>query len=283
MKFWARNGWAGLAALLLGQSCWAVPITINTALPVSEGEVIVRQQIHYVHMNDDVLGVSRDVTLWKSITAAGYGVNEKLAIFGVIPLVNRDLNVGTLRKDDSGLADIKVFGRYQIYKKDGPGSTTRIAPFLGVNLPTGKTGQFSDGSVDVFGGLIFTKASRNGNFDGQIKYTQNGKHGGFRRGNSFNLDGSYQFRIKHAHEKVNAHGDLFTVLEGGLEYREKDQVGSNAVTDSGGTTAYIAPGLQYAAKRWIGEAAVKIPVVKELNGTALQPGVTVIASVRVNF
>ena len=269
--------------LLVANTAYAAPITFNTALPVSDEEVIVRQQIHYVHTSDDLGGLSRDVKTWKFITASGYGVTNKFAVFGVLPIISKDVQIGPVSSKASGLADIKIFGRYQIYQKDGPGTTTRIAPFFGVNLPTGKTGETSDGSTDFFGGLILTRASTDWNVDAQMKYTANGSHNGFARGNETALDASLQYRINGRNDNVNTPGYLFTVIETSLVYTERNELGGIADINSGGTTVFIAPGLQYAAKRWIGETAIKIPVVKDLNGTALQSGITVITSVRVNF
>jgi len=269
--------------IVLASTAIAAPITFNTALPVSDEEVIVRQQIHYIHASDDLGGLSRDVKTWKSITAAGYGITDKFVVFGIVPIISKDVNIGGVSNETSGLADIKIFGRYQIYQNDGPGTTTRIAPFFGVNLPTGKTGKTSDGSTDFFGGLILTRASTNWNVDAQIKYTANGRHGGFARGNETALDASLQYRINGRNDNVNTSGYLFTVLETSFVYTDENEIGSITDINSGGTTAFIAPGLQYATKRWIGEAAVKIPVLKDLNGTALQSGITVITSVRINF
>lgn len=275
-------GAAGLN-ILFASTAFAAPITFNTALPVSDEEAIVRQQIHYVHASDDLAGLSRDVKTWKSITASGYGVTNKFAVFGVLPIISKDVQIGPVSSEASGLADIKIFGRYQIYQNDGPGTTTRIAPFFGVNLPTGKTGETSDGSTDFFGGLILTRASTDWNIDAQMKYTANGSHNGFTRGNETALDASLQYHINGRNDNVNTSGYLFTVLETSLVYAEENELIGIIDINSGGTTVFIAPGLQYAAKRWIGEAAVKIPVLKDLNGTALQSGITVITSVRVNF
>jgi len=272
-----------LFAVLMGNIAVAAPITFNTALPVSDEEIIIRQQIIYSGASDNILGVSRDLDIWKSVTALGYGINENLAIFTVVPIINRNMKTGNLSTNASGLADIKTFVRYQIYQNDGPGKTTRMAGFGGVNIPTGKTGETSDGSTDFFGGIILTRASTNWNFDGQIKYTANGQKNAFKRGNESAFDASLQYRINNYNGNVNTTGYLYTVLEASLVYADRNEVANLADVNSGGTTAFLTPGLQYATKRWIAETAIKIPVVKQLNGTALQPGVTVIASMRFNF
>ena len=43
------------------------------------------------------------------------------------------------------------------------------------------------------------------------------------------------------------------------------------------------PVLQYVTKRWIVEAAVQVPIVQDLNGTALENDYVVRVSFRVNF
>ena len=52
---------------------------------------------------------------------------------------------------------------------------------------------------------------------------------------------------------------------------------------SGGTTLFLVPGLQYVTRRWIVEAAVQLPVVQDLNGTALENDYIVRAGFRFNF
>jgi len=267
----------------LSNIAFAAPITFNSALPVSDEELIVRQQVIYSGASDDILGVSRDVDVWRSVTAMGYGITEKLAGFSVVPIISRDVKIGNVSTNASGLADISAFVRYQMYQKDGPGRTTRIASFAGINIPTGRTGQTSDGSTDFFGGLILTRASTNWNLDGQIQYTANGQKNSFARGNETAIDASLQYRLNNHNGNVNTNGYLFTVVEASLVYSDRNEVAGIADLNSGGTTAFITPGLQYATRRWIAETAVRIPVVKDLNGTALQPGVTVIASMRFNF
>jgi len=276
----------GISVLLgsaIGSGALAAPITFNTALPVSEDEIILRQQIIYSEAGGDLNGISRDIATWSSVTAIGFGVDEKLALFGVVPIIRRDVEIGNTETRMSGLADTKIFARYQIYRKDGQGTTTRIVPFLGVNLPTGKTGITSDGSTDIFGGLIFTQASTDWNFDGQVRYVANGQKNGFARGDEKSLDASIQYRLNSSNETADVGGYIFAVLEASIAHSSQNKIAGNSDPNSGGTVAYISPGLQYATKRWIGEAAVRIPVVRDLNGSALRPGIAVIASARFNF
>jgi len=271
------------ATITLGPLAEAAPITFNTALPLSEDEGVVRQQIIYSHTSDYRLGVRREVDTFKSVSVAGYGVTSKLAVFGVVPIVKRDIETGPVSNSVSGLGDATLFARYQIYQKDGPGRTMRLAPFAGVVLPTGETGRTGDGSTDVFGGLVLTAASTDWNFDTQIKYVANGKANGLQRGNTISLDGSLQYRLHPGKIDAQTSGFLFTVIEASLSHAENDQRAGIDDANSGGDLLILSPGLQYATRRWIAEAAIRVPVLTNLNGTALAPDYSVLASLRVNF
>ena len=66
---------------------------------------------------------------------------DHLALFGALPLVDKDLDLAAggerIGRRASGLGDLSLFGRYTLYQDDQPGRTFRLAPFLGVKAPTG--------------------------------------------------------------------------------------------------------------------------------------------------
>ena len=63
----------------------AAPITFNTALPVAEEEFIFRQQIRLLRSDSDPSAADREMRAVASISVLGYGINSKLAVFGVLP------------------------------------------------------------------------------------------------------------------------------------------------------------------------------------------------------
>ncbi|PHS28150.1 MAG: hypothetical protein COA84_02570 [Robiginitomaculum sp.] len=264
-------------------TAFAAPITFNTALPVSKGEVLLRQQFIVTNLSDRLNGMKRDVTVRAGVSVLGYGVTPKLALFGVAPLVNIDREIGPMNSNFTGLGDATIFARYEIYRNDRPGKTIRIAPFVGATLPTGRTGKTGDGSVDGFAGLIFTAASTNWNFDSQIKYVANTRANGFARGDTVSADASLQYRLLPNTLTASTKGFLYGVLEANFTQLQRDWLGSNINPNSGGTQVFLSPGLQYATRRWIAETALKIPVVNELHGTALEPDYSLVTSLRFNF
>jgi hypothetical protein len=66
-------------------------------------------------------------------------------------------------------------------------------------------------------------------------------------------------------------------------YRDNNQVGGINDPNSGGTTLFLTPGLQYVTRRWIVEGGVQLPVVQNLNGLALENDYVARAGFRFNF
>ena len=73
------------------------------------------------------------------------------------------------------------------------------------------------------------------------------------------------------------------MLEANLVSAAKNRMSGNSDPNSGGTTLFISPGLQYVTRQWIVEAGVQIPVRQRLNGTALKNDYAFTAGFRVNF
>ncbi len=76
---------------------------------------------------------------------------------------------------------------------------------------------------------------------------------------------------------------LYGVLEANFIHQDKNRSAGVEDPNSGGTRLFLVPGLQYVTKRWIVEAAVQLPVVQDLNGTALENDYIVRAGFRFNF
>ncbi|MEN8260985.1 MAG: transporter, partial [Pseudomonadota bacterium] len=229
----------------------------------------------------------------------GYGVTGKLAVFGVLPYVNKDLDLSAAgrrkNRHADGLGDISLFGRYTAYQWDAPGRTLRIAPFAGLKAPTGDDDkrdalgtlppsvQSGSGSWDAFGGVVATYQTLDYQIDSQLAYRGNGEANDFQAGDEARLDASLQYRLWPRTLAAGVPGFLYGVVEANLVYRDKNRVHGHDNPDSGGTTLFLSPGLQYVTKRWIVEAVVQVPVVQDLNGSALENDYIVRAGFRFNF
>lgn len=147
---WAMGASAAFFLFIGIGAVWSAPITFNTALPVAEGEFIVREQFVIARSGNDPSGAARNHAVFATVSVLGYGVTSDLALFGVLPYVDKslELTVNGVKqtRDTSGIGDLTLFGRYTVFKDDIPGRTFRIAPFAGVELPSGEE-DASDGPL----------------------------------------------------------------------------------------------------------------------------------------
>lgn len=261
----------------------AAPIGTNTALPLSSDEIIVREQFVATHSSDSVGDVSRHIDRFEARTVLGYGLSSKLAFFGVLPLVHVDRTIGGAGTSEFGLGDASFFGRYEIYRADDAGKTRRIAPYAGIRVPSGRDGITGDGSVDLFGGIIATVATTQWVLDSQLRYDLNREADGFERGDTVSFETSFQYRLSPSKISRDTTGFVFGVLELSANYAERNRVSDVIDANSGGFQLSVTPGIQYATRRWIADLGVKVPIVNNLNGTALAPDYSILTSFRVNF
>ncbi len=279
-------------SLLYGYKAQAAPVTFNTALPVSQDEIIIRQQFVYSRASN----TGREREDLTSISVMAYGLSPDLTLFGVLPLTSRELDIsGGADRDTDGLGDIRLFSRYTVYQDDFKGGTFRIAPFAGLELPTGENRerdaqgffppglQRGSGSWDIFGGVVATYATTDFNVDGQLSYQDNRKADSIESGDIMRVDASLQYRLYPEKVVIETPGFLYGVLEANLIHQDKTRNSGVSDPNSGGTKLFIVPGLQYAAERWIAEAAVQIPVTQNLNGTNLEQDYVIRAGFRINF
>ncbi len=262
---------------------WAAPIATNTALPISNDEIIVRVQLVATHASDSLGGLNRHVDRFEARSVLGYGLTSKLAIFGMLPVVYIEQVFGDARSSDSGLGDAALFARYEVFRLDKPGRTFRIATFAGLRFPTGIEGKTGDGSLDVFGGVIATLASTQWVLDSQLRHDFNRESSAFERGDATRFDTSFQYCLSPAKVARDTRAFVFGVLELSAHYSERNRVGGVTDPNSGGFLLYLTPGLQYSTRRWIVDLGVKIPVVSDRNGTALEPDYSILTSIRINF
>ena len=297
--------WTCAVALLISLAAYADasmagPITFNSALPVSDGMSILRSQVKLTRKSGDATPAGRVLNVTAAPVVLAYGASPKLALFGVLPYVDKRLDVTMggvrIRRDAQGIGDALFFGRYTVIQVDRPGDTLRIAPFAGLKTPTGSHSQHDafglvprilqpgSGSWDPFMGVALTRQTLDWEFDAAAKYRFNTGAAGFTFGDEARVDASFQYRVfPRTLESGGVPAFVYAVLESNLIWNGKNR--SLGVTDpnSGGLTWNLAPGLQYVTDRFVLETAVQIPAVQNLNGTALESDWVWTAGFRWNF
>ncbi len=302
MKRWINTalGLSLLYCLGFAATAVAAPQTFNTALPVAEGEFVLREQFLYREATDDPSVADRELNVTDVISVLGYGVNSDLAVFGVLPYLDKELDVTTLgnqrvTRDSNGIGDARLFGRYTIHQDNAPGRNFRIAPFLGIELPTGDDDdrdslgklpiplQSGSGSWDPFGGIVITYQTLDYEIDTQASYKLNTESNNFEFGDEATLDASLQYRLWPHDLGGGVPGFLYGVIEANLAYQGRNEINGSKDPNSGGTSFFLSPGLQYVTRRWILESIVQVPIVQELNGSALEDDFIVRTGFRIAF
>lgn len=290
----------GLTALCLSAAtAWSAPITFNTALPVREGGYVLREQFVFMKNADDPTPAGRDMEVTGLVSVLGYGVTRDFALFGMLPYLDKQLDMQMggqdITRSRQGFGDLTLLGRYTAYEYNAPGRTFRIAPFLGVKAPSGEDGardgsgrlpppvQPGSGSWDALGGAVLTYQTLDFQIDSQLSYKANREANGFQAGDVSEIDASLQYRLWPRSLGAGVPAFLYGVLEANLVHSAKDRIGGIADPNSGGTTLFVTPGLQYVTRKWIVEAGVQIPVSQHVNGTALKNDYVFTTGVRINF
>ncbi|MBI2970417.1 MAG: transporter, partial [Gammaproteobacteria bacterium] len=275
-----------LAVALAGGSfgVTAAPVTFNTALPVAKGEWIWREMAVFRERDDGTALPGAKIDVLALANVLGYGINSRFVLFGVLPyFATKELEVSTaagrISRDTSGIGDLSLFGRYEVYRRDRPGRTFRVAPFAGVIAPTGDDDdrdrfgelprplQAGTGAWGGLGGAVASYQTLRYQFDAQIAYAARGTDRGFQAGDELRFDVSYQHRLWPRTLGAGVPGFLYGVLESNVVYAGRD--GRN-VDNSGGTQWFLTPGLQYVTRRWVVEAAVQLPVLRDMHGDAIR-------------
>ena len=287
----------GLIALINTVS--AAPITFNNALPVAEDEFIWRELFFYRRATGDPGPMDRKLDVTGLISVLGYGITSDLAVFGVLPYLDKelDLTMGGQRisRDTSGIGDFSLFGRYTIYRHNAPGYNFNIAPFLGIEMPTGDDNdrdrfgtlpaplQAGSGSWDPFGGVVMSYQTLDYQVDAQASYKINTEDNNFEFGDEFAFDASVQYRLWPRKLGAGVPGFLYGVLEMSLLHQKKNEINDSNHPDSGGKSFFLSPGVQYVTRRWVVEAIVQVPVAQDLNSAALEDDFIVHVGFRIAF
>lgn len=274
-------------------------ITTNTALPVAKGERIFRIQAKVLRSTGDSSPMNRELTVLMFPAVLVYGVTSKLAAFGILPILDKQLDIngstGRIERAVSGLADARVFVRYTIIQRDTHGATFRVAPFAGTKVPTGSknisddTGllprslQLGSGSWDPFIGAVLTRQTFSWQIDFSFAYQFNSAADQFRFGDEMRLDVASKIRLLPRFLGDGLPNYLYANLESNLILRGRNQIGGIDDINSGGTIWYLDPGLQFVTRRIIIETAIQLPIVQDLNGVALENDFIFILSARLAF
>lgn len=276
----------------------AGPVTFLTALPVAQSQAVVRGQYLLIRATGDPTPADRRLTVQAVPLAVAVGVTPRLALFGIVPILNKSLAVNTplgrVTRATAGVGDVVAFARYTVYAVNRADYTLRIAPFGGFKLPTGdhdradaigrlaRPLQLGSGSWDGVGGVAFTWQTKQWEFDADAGFRKTTAADGFQFGGEFFSDQSLQYRLWPQRLGGGVPAFLFAVIESNLTTQGRSAAGTASDPNSGGTRWDLDLGLQYVTANYILEGIVQIPAVDRPNGTGLRSDFRFTAGLRWN-
>ncbi len=131
--------------------------------------------------------------------------------------------------------------------------------------------------------MVITDQSLDREWGADASYKFNRQADGFEFGDEAHLNVSYHARIGTAGPAGGIPHFIYAGLEGNFLWQDKNRSNGANDPDSGGTTVYLAPVLQYVTMRTVTGAALQIPVMQDLNGDALERDFIATLSLRINF
>ncbi len=161
-----------------------------------------------------------------------------------------------------------------VFKYDTPDHNFRIDPFTGVGLPNGE-----DDETDGFDRFSASVQAESGSADPLNFLVEVYQALGFEIGAEVNnsefgvlghSDASLQYRLWPHSLQIGVPGFLYGVLGANLIRENRFLINGINDPDSGSTTLFFVPELEYVTKWWIVKGGVQIPVSQNLNETSLE-------------
>lgn len=256
-------------------------------------------QFIFKRFQDDKSPLQQDLSVNALVSVLAYGIHSKLAVFAAVPYVQKNINLSMnnsrISRSSQGIADSKFFARYTFLQKDKSSQTLRLAGFAGVKAPTGENRQSDrfgtlptllqsgSGSWGNFIGLVLTHQKLDYQIDFQLSYNNTGVANQFEMGNQWNADASFQYRMFPKSLSNGTNHFIYAVLEANYSNQDNNRIIGVEDVNSGGSSLFISPGIQYVTRKYILEAAVQLPVIQNLNGVALETDYSLTTGFRINF
>lgn len=274
----------GLLALAVASASWAQGINTNVALPVAQGEGIWRSQLRFGQASDDPSPTDREVETWVAPQTLALGITPRLTAFATLPVLAHqriESHTGSTSSDPA-VGDLTLLGRYMLWWDDyAPLSTRRAALLAGVKFPTGAD-RFGTETFDPILGGVATWAFDRNEIDLDALYSVSTERNGFRQGDRLRYDLAYRYRIwpRRFGKRLL---QLNSLLELNGQWSDRNEDDGHRIVDSGGHVLLLAPGVQLAAKSWILEASLQVPIAQDLHGSQVEQDFVAVVGVRIPF
>ena len=257
MAWIARAAAAALLLLALAAGPARAQLTFPGASPVSSGNVIVRTQPEITSGTGGLFGIAdKNVVI--------YGASPNLALILqnntlVDTSVPETINGQRQRVSAVGLGDTLLQARYTVYQQDGIGSTLRVAPYVGLVMPTGmdnanaemsRAAQPGSGTWGTRDAVTMSVQTLTWNGGAEAGYQANAPGAGYRFGNTFYADIGAHYLLWPSSLEGDVPAELYGSLEANFTSTAPNRAGGAKVPGSGAQLLLIDPGIIYTRSRY---------------------------------
>lgn len=218
--------------------------------------------------------MNRRITIRITPVAIPYNLfSDRFQLGVILPFMDISLKTRTQDVSSSGIGDVRFFAKYLVYQLDRKQETVRLASKVGVKLASGdeeKAPALGSGSTGYFfSSVLGWVKGRTGVYLEGI-YNLNTSRDQVDFGNSFSYNLAFGYRLLPVVYEIYPSPQLNAYLEINGTTANKNKINDQSVDNSGGTTIFLSPGLQYVGgRRWLIEASFQYPIINEPNGIQL--------------
>ncbi len=270
-----------LIVMLFLSSRASAQITFPGASPVSAGNLTVLLKPETV---DYTGGASSTVD--KNVLI--YGASPSLAIIVQNnSFVSNEATITEMGRSHrviaNGFGDTLIQPRYTIFQQDGPGSTFRIAPYIGAVLPTGmdnansmmpRGGQPGTGTLATRDAMTTSYQTLDWNAAAEVGYQANTAGAGYQVGNTLFADFGFHYRLWPLELGEEVPGELYASIESNYTSSLANRSGGQSIRGTGGQALIMDPGIIYTTRLYSFTLTGFVPAYQQLrdNGNRLNYG-----------
>ncbi len=275
------------AAPLVGQG---MPFYTPTALPLPLAESSIRSFYRHVELRS-MLDQGREVANPDGIrvgvdmvpVVAPHGLTRRTLVVAGIPYMRKTFERSGTSQTNSGFGDAFILIKQELLAADFVAGNRRLAIFGGATFPTGETEdqagplpaplRLGSGVVNLTGQAVYSYVNDRIGAHGAVAYAAAAAgNGGVRMGDRFGYDLALGLRLFPRVYQTLRDVTLGAYLEFNGAVEQPASRSGDPLTDTGGHTLFVAPGLQLIPlPNWAIEASFQLPVVRELRGVQLGP------------
>ncbi len=272
------------AGLVIGLLAWALAaparaqITFPSATPISAGDLIVREQPFMASGGQGYQAYENQIVVVYGFTPnIAFVLDSNSYVYQTARLQSAG---ETLQRSAMGFGDTQFVFRYTIMQEDDIGSSLRLAPIIGVEMPTWTDDQSDNygrvppplqpgwGAWDPLVGNTFSWQTLDWMLAADIVYQVNTGAEGYRFGNVFRVDGGFRYRLWPWPLRSGVPAEIYASLEANLINVAQDQASGVAQPNTGGTSLFLDPGIIYTTAQYGIVVSALLPAMQQLNGSA---------------